>query len=157
MTVAFAPSRSGRYGTEYCETHIEAHFGVYYERTSRATGEITETFKGLVPPEHKNKGALYEDLQVAQRRKWAPVRTYFGDLNPKGERGQSWRLKLRLLTRHGIEAQEAFKPQPFALLITISDPDKKAPVYDEMAQIVRTRFQANNMTVRAAARIRPRA
>ena len=157
MTVAFAPSRSGRYGTEYCETHIEAHFGVYYERTNRATGEITETFKGLVPPEHNNKGALYEDLQVAQRRKWAPVRTYFRDLNAKGERGQSWRLMLRLITRHGIEAQEAFRPQPFALLITISDPDKKAPVYDEMAQIVRTRFQADNMTVRAAARIRPRA
>ena len=157
MTVAFAPSRSGRYGTEYCETHIEAHFGVYYERTNRATGEITETFKGLVPPEHNNKGALYEDLQVAQRRKWAPVRTCFRDLNAKGERGQSWRLMLRLITRHGIEAQEAFRPQPFALPITISDPDKKAPVYDEMAQIVRTRFQADNMTVRAAARIRPRA
>ena len=96
-------------------------------------------------------------MQVAQRRKWAPVRTYFGDLNPQGERGQSWRLRLQLLTRHGIEAQEAFKSQPFALLITISDPDKKAPVYDEMARIVRTRFQADNMTVRAAARIRPRA
>ena len=26
MTVAFAPSRGSRWGTEYCETHIEAHF-----------------------------------------------------------------------------------------------------------------------------------
>ena len=156
MTVAFAPARSGRFGTEYCETHIDAHFGVYYERTNRKTGEVTEQFKGLVPPEHRNKGALHEELQVEQRRKWAPVRTYFGDLNPKGERGQSWRLMLRLLTRHGIESQESFKPQPFALIITISDPEKKAPVYDEMARIVRTRFQADNMTVRAAARIRPR-
>ena len=157
MTVAFAPARSGRYGTEYCETHIDAHLGVYYERTNRETGEVTDHFKGLVPPEHKNKGALYEELQVEQRRKWAPVRTYFGDLSPKGERGHSWRLMLRLLTRHGIEFQETFRPQPFALIITISDTDKKAPVYDEMAQIVRTRFQAENMTVRAAARIRPRA
>ena len=63
---------------------------------------------------------------------------------------------LRLLTRHGIEAVESFKPQPFALVITIADPEKKAPVYDEMAQIVRNRFQAENMTVRAAARIRTR-
>ena len=29
MTVAFAPARGARWGTEYCETHIDAHFGVY--------------------------------------------------------------------------------------------------------------------------------
>jgi dihydroneopterin aldolase len=63
-------------------------------------------------------------------------------------------LKLQLLTRHGIEDEEAFKPQPFSLIITISDPQKKARVYDEMAQIVRNRFQAQNLNVRAATRIR---
>ncbi len=157
MTVAFAPARSGRFGTEYCETHIEAHFGVYYERVNRKTGEITEKFKGCVPPEHRNMGAVYEEQQIKELRKWAPVRTYYGDLNPSGVKGTSWRLMLRLLTRHGIEATESFRPQPFALIITISDPEKRAPVYDEMAQVVRTRFQAENMTVRAAARIRPRA
>ena len=45
-------------------------------------------------------------------------------------------MMLRLLTRHGIEDEEAFKPQPFSLIVTISDPEKKARVYDEMAQIV---------------------
>ena len=157
MTVAFAPSRSGRFGTEYCETHIEAHFGVYDERVNRSTGEVTKHFKGRVPPEHKNAGAMYEEQQIRELRKWAPVRTYFGNLNPSGARGLSWRLVLRLLTRHGVEARESFRPQPFAMIITIADPEKRAPVYDEMAQIVRTRFQAENMTVRAAARIRPRA
>ena len=157
MTVAFAPARSGRYGTEYCETHIEAHFGVYHEQVNRKTGEVTEKFKGCVPPEHNNKGALYEGQRVKELRKWAPVRAYFGDLNPGGVRGLRWRLMLRLLTRHGIAAVESFKPQPFALVITITDPQETAPVYDEMAQIVRNRFQAENMTVRAAARIRTRA
>jgi serine protease AprX len=154
MTVAFAPARSGRWGTEYCETNIDAHFGVYFERINRKTGEVTEEFRGLVPPEHKNKGLLYEAYQVEKLRKWAPVRTYFGDLNPKGVRGHSWRLKLQLLTRHGIESQESFKPQPFALIVTISDPERRAPVYDEMAQIVRSRFQANNLAIRSTARIR---
>jgi len=157
MTVAFSPSRSGRWGTEYCETNIDAHFGVYFERVNRATGVVKEVFKGLVPPEHKNAGLLYETYQIEKLRKWAPVRTYSGKLGPNGERGQSWRLLLRLLTRHGIEAQETFKPQPFALIVTISDPERIAPVYDEMAQIVRTRFQASNLTVRAVARIRPTA
>lgn len=157
MTVAFAPARSGRFGTEYCETHIDAHFGVYEEKVNRKTGEIRREFRGLVPPEHKNKGVLYESYQVERLRKWAPVRTYHANLNPKGEKGDSWRLKVQLLARHGVEAQETFGPQPFSLIVTISDPDKHAPVYDEMAQIVRTRFQAENLGVRASARVHAKA
>jgi len=65
---------------------------------------------------------------------------------------------LKLLTRHGIEKDEAaFKPQPFSLIITIADPEKKASVYDEVAQIVRNRFQAQNLTIRARARVQGKA
>ncbi len=110
-------------------------------------------FVGLVPPEHKNAGRLYESYQVEKLRKWAPVRTYYGDLGEKGERGDRWRLKLQLLTRHTSEDEEAMKPQPFSLIVTISDPEKKAPIYDEMAQIIHNRFQSQNLTVRAAARV----
>ncbi|MGA8148278.1 MAG: S8 family peptidase [Gallionellaceae bacterium] len=155
MTVAFAPARGARWGTEYCETHIDAHFGVYRREKSRETGQIKPKpkFVGLVPPEHKNVGQLYEAYQVEKLRKWAPVRTYYGHMGDTGERGDRWRLKLQLLTRHGIEDDEAFKPQPFSLIITIADPNKKVRVYDEMAQIVRSRFQAQNLTIRAAARV----
>jgi len=156
MTVAFAPARGARWGTEYCETHVGANFGVYRSQKSRKTGlaKSKPIFVGLVPPEHKNTGLLYESYQVEKLRKWAPVRTYHGDLGEKGERGDRWRLKLQLLTRHGIEEAKAFKPQPFSLIITISDPEKKVRVYDEMAQIVRNRFQSQDITVRAAARVR---
>ena len=154
MTVAFRPTRGARWGTEYCETNIDAHFGVYRGQKSRETGVVISKFVGLVPPEHKNIGLLYESYQVEKLRKWAPVRTYYGDLGEKGERGNRWRLKLQLLTRHGIEDEEAFKPQPFSLIITISDPKKKVRVYDEMAQIVRNRFQAQNLTLRVGTRIR---
>lgn len=153
MSLAFAPARGARWGTEYCETHIDAHLGVYREQTSRKTGEITQKFTGLVPPEHRNPGLLYEAYQVEMLRKWAPVRTYYGNMGEKGERGLRWRLMLRLLTRHE-HAEEAFKPQPFSLIITIADPEKKAPVYDEMARIVRSRFQAENLAVRPRARVR---
>lgn len=156
MTVAFAPARGERWGTEYCETHIDAHFGVYHKQKSRETGLVKLKFTGLVPPEHRNPGVLYESYQVEKLRKWAPVRTYHGNLGENGERGERWRIKLQLLTRHGIEDEEAFKPQPFSLIITISDPLKKARVYDEMAQIIRNRFKSQNLTVRAAARVRVR-
>jgi serine protease AprX len=156
MTVAFTPSRGARWGTEYCETHVDAHFGVYRTQKSRATGQLKPkpVFVGLVPPEHKNPGVLYESYQVEKLRKWAPVRTYHGDLGPNGERGERWRLKLQLLTRHGAQDTEAVKPHPFSLIITISDPSKGVNVYDEMAQIIHSRFQSQNLTVRASARVR---
>jgi serine protease AprX len=153
MTVAFSPARGQRWGSEYCETHIDAHFGVYRNSVDTKTGEVKPVFNGLVPPEHKNPRLLYESYQVAKLRKWAPVRTYHGYLGPKGKLGDRWRLMVRLLTRHNVEDQETFKPQPFSLIITIADPEKKYPVYDEMARIVRTRFQAENLAIRAAARI----
>lgn len=156
MTVAFAPTRGARWGTEYCETHIDAHFGVYHEQVSRTTGEVKTVFRGLVPPEHKNPGKLYESYQVAQLRKWAPVRTYHGQLGDSGQKGLRWRLKLRLLTRHGIDNEDTFKPQPFSVIITIADPLGKAPVYDEMSRIVLNRFQSQNIAVRAAARVQTR-
>lgn len=156
MTVAFSPSRGARWGTEYCETHIDAHFGVYFQQRARKSGAVSTRFKGLVPPEHKNPGLLYESYQVEKLRKWAPVRTYYGHLGESGVRGDRWRLMVRLLTRHGIEDLEAFRPQPFALIVTIADPERKIAVYDETAQILRTRLKAENLTVRAAARIQSR-
>ncbi len=157
MTMAFAPARGARWGTEYCETHIDAHFGVYRKEKSRETGLVKPKLKfvGLVPPEHKNVHVLYESYQVEKLRKWAPVRTYYGNME-NGERGERWRMMLRLLTRHGIEDEDAFKPQPFSLIVTISDPQKNVRVYDEMAQLVRNRFQSQNLTVRMAARLKAR-
>jgi len=156
MTIAFAPARGARWGTEYCETHIDAHFGVYRIVTSRPDEEgkrkVAEKFFGLVPPEHSNADRLFEEVQIKELRKWAPVRTYHGDLSG-GERGNHWRLMVRLLTRHGSEAL-ARQAQPFALIVTIADPEKKAPVYDEMAQLIRTQYQSQNLIVRASARIR---
>ncbi|MBI3568139.1 MAG: S8 family peptidase [Gemmatimonadetes bacterium] len=157
MTIAFAPTRGARWGTEYCETHIDAHFGVYRTVTSRrdAAGErrTSERFVGLVPPEHANPDRLFEEVQIKELRKWAPVRTYHGDLSA-GERGNHWRMMVRLLTRHGVEGLETRQAQPFALIVTIADPERRAPVYDEMAQLIRTQYQAQNLTVRAEARIR---
>lgn len=156
MTIAFRPARGARWGTEYCETHVEAHFGVYRFQKSQKTKKRTLKFHGLVPPEHRNPGLLYESYQVEKLRKWAPVRTYWGHLGAGGERGERWRLFVKLLTRHGANAVEAAKSQPFSLILTIADPLREAPVYDEMARIVQNRFRAENLTIRAAARIQAR-
>jgi hypothetical protein len=83
------------------------------------------------------------------------VRTYHGDLGEKGKRGDRWRLKVQLLVRHGVDG-EALKAQPFSLIVTIADPKRNAPVYDEIARTIRSRFESQNLAVRATARIRGR-
>ncbi|MFA5337419.1 MAG: S8 family peptidase [Candidatus Omnitrophota bacterium] len=156
MTVAFAPVRNEKWGTEYCETHVEAHMGVYHKKKSRDGRITTIKFKGLVPPEHDVAEEMYESYQVKNLRKWAPVRTYFGSLGPNGITGDRWRLKVRLLTRHSIEDDETIKPQPFALILTISDPNLQAAVYNDMAVNIRARFQAENLMLRATTQVRAR-
>lgn len=155
MTIAFSPSRGSQWGSEYCETHIDASFGVYRKQVSRETGATKIKFVGLVPPEHRNRDVLlYETYQVRNLRKWAAVRTYYGDLGENGESGENWRLKVRLLTRHAEQNRKPFNPQPFSLIITISDPLKKASVYDEMARSILNRFQYKNLALRPVARVR---
>jgi hypothetical protein len=125
-------------------------------RTDKKTGIKKRVFEydGKVPPEHKNPGKLYENYQITKLRKWAPVRTYFGSLGEKGEPGERWKLFVKLLTRHSGKNLLPSKPQSFSLIVTIADPEKKAPVYDEMVRLIQNRFEIENLAVRAAARIR---
>ncbi len=145
MTLAYPPARNPAFGSEYCETHVSAHFGIY-----RGDGK-SEKFIGMVPPEHTNPGLLYESFQVRNLRKWAPVRTYHRFLRT-GVTGKRWRLCVELLCRHGVEETNA-STQPFALLLTIADPNHRAPVYDEMMRNLRSRFQTQNLMLRSTVRV----
>lgn len=136
MTLAYPPLRNPAFGTEYVETYIDTSFGTYRGIE----------FKGQVPPEHRNKSELYEHFQVEHLRKWAPVRTFYRHLG-KGVLADRWRLKVRLLRRNSTLELSSFE-QPFVLILTIADPEKKAPVYDEMAKQLRNRFQTQNILVR---------
>ena len=156
MTVAYAPRRGARWGVEYCETNIDAKFGTYTLKADKESGGMKEVFASLVPPEHRNPGLLYEETQVRELRKWAPVRTYFGDLGANGSKGLRWRLKVSLLSRHDQELERDPAEQPFALILTVSDPVRTAPVYDEMVRAIQTRWQIENLNLRVPARLRAR-
>jgi hypothetical protein len=148
MTLAYQPHRDDNFGSEYCESHVGAHFGLYVDTPKG------EDFKGQVPPEHKNPGQLYESFQVKHLRKWAPVRTYYRLIERRGIRGRRWRLKVDLLTRHDIGRSSSMS-QKFALILTIADPKKDAPIYDEMAQLLHVRYKTQNLTVRSTVRVQP--
>lgn len=146
MTLAYPPHRNHQYGSEYCETHIDASFGVYTEKDGK------EKFDGQVPLEHQHPGQLWESFQVKKLRKWAPVRTYHRLLSAKGIKGMRWRLFVKMITRHDIEDRLSIS-QPFCLILTIADPTRRAPIYDELSQQLRTRFQTNNIMLRPSTRV----
>jgi hypothetical protein len=49
---------------------------------------------------------------------------------------------------------EAMQSQPFALLVTVADLQRKAPVYDEMSRIIHNQYRSPESQLRAGARIR---
>lgn len=146
MTLAYPPKRGKTWGSEYCETHVSASFGVV-----SLDKEGKEKYNGKVPLEHTNKGELYERFQVQKLRKWAPVRTYH-KLIPEGIGGLRWRLMIDMITRH--EFVNTPHEQPFTLILTIADPEKRKPVYNEMTTLLANRLQTQNINLRTQVRNR---
>ena len=152
MTLAFPPLRGTMWGTEYCETYVEAHFGVWRDGKDKE-GNLEEKFHNEVPAEHNKVSKLYEAEQVEKLRKWAPVRTHHRRIKG-GITGKRWRLKLEMLCRHGVDEAMIQQPQEFALILTISDPSRRAPVYDEMARVLRTRYKSQDLILRPNVQVR---
>jgi len=152
MTLVYHPKRNPSWGSEYCETYLDAHFGVIRDGKDK-DGNPKEEFKGQVPFEHNELRELYEYAQIEQLRKWAPVRTYHRVM-PGGVMGKRWKLTVEMLCRHDVDLQPLL--QPFALILTISDPKRKALVYDEMARILRNRFRSKNLELRPSVQVRTR-
>lgn len=162
MTLAYHPKRNPNFGSEYCETHVDASFGVMKDFYDGDKEEIKEIFEGQVPQEHLKANQLFESIQVKRLRKWSPVRTYHRRID-RGIDGKRWKLRVNMISRHrykriSIDEQGTLFPtaylQNFALIVTIADPDRQAPIYDEMARILRTRFQSRNLQIRPSIKIR---
>ncbi len=162
MTLAYIPKRNSDYGSEYCETHVDAHFGTVDKFYDGDRNQIKDRFKGQIPQEHLKASKLFESFQVEKLRKWSPVRTYYRNIT-RGISGERWKLKVNMITRHNfIKSNEEIQKQlfstdylqKFALILTIADPNKRAPIYDEMARILRTRFQSRNLQVRPTIQVR---
>lgn len=152
MTLAYPPLRGSSWGAEYCETYVEAHFGVWRDGEDE-DGNPKEEFFGQVSLEHTKVSKLYESEQVKKLRKWAPVRTHHRRIKD-GITGKRWRLKLEMLCRHGVEESTIQRPQEFGLILTIADPRRRAPIYDEMARVLRTRYKSQDMILRPSVQVR---
>ena len=145
MTLVHEPDLNASFGSEYCRSNIEVSLGTH---DPGEDGKRHQEKK--IPEDPKLAGSGYEKDLVEHGFKWSPVKVYRREM-PKGVQGKTWRLDLSVQHRSGhvpVDAERA------ALIITISDPLKKAQVYDEMVvQMNNSGWAANDLKVRA--RLRP--
>ncbi len=123
MTLVHDPEMNVSYGSEYCRSNIEVSLG-----THRVGKDGKRRHKKQVPEDPVLRGKAYEKDLVAFGFKWSPVKVYRRHI-VNGVRGDRWRLDLSVQHR---SAHIPTKKNRAALVITISDPEKKAPVYNEM-------------------------
>lgn len=124
MTLAYKPDLDASFGSEYCRSNVEVSLGTYdidpKDGKRHHSGEIP------VDPNLGGKG--YEKDLVAHGFKWSPVKVYRRNM-ARGVAGGLWRLEMSVHHRSGHSQTEALDA---VLVITVADPLKKAPVYNDM-------------------------
>ena len=79
-------------------------------------------------------GHMYEWQLIESEQKWNPIKVYEKSF-PRGTKNKgSWFLEVEYQSRDG--AQHSLQGVPFTVILTISDPEHIAPVYNEMRQNV---------------------
>lgn len=147
---------------EYCQSNIDVFFGTYETEKDRDTSKPTiknakgideahnilldncysSRAKGVYP----HTGFERECTLVKYGKKFHPVKKYavdLSDMTPSNKerilgKDRKWYLKIEGLYRDFIEQDSVINnyqlSQEYCLLLTIRDPNGKAPVYDEVAQ-----------------------
>jgi hypothetical protein len=147
---------------EYCQSDINVLFGTYASEKERDISKPTiknprgvdeaqnilldslysATAKGV----HPRTGFERECTLVKYGKKYHPVKKYavdLADMTPSNKdkylpSGRKWYLKVEGLFRDFIERDAVKKDyrlsQEYCMILTIRDPQKTAPVYDEVSQ-----------------------
>jgi len=162
---------------EYCQSNIDVLFGTYSTEKDRDTSKPTiKNPKGV--DEAKNilldscystrakgtypsNGFERECTLVKYGKKFHPVKKYavdLSDMTPSNKdkyltNDRKWYLKIEGLYRdfieHDAQEHDYQLSQEYCLLLTIRDPNGKAPVYDQVSQqLTQRNFLHRNISLR---------
>jgi Subtilase family len=147
LTVVSTPPFNYKYGAEFVRVNIEGHL-----RQQQKEGNYKGRLDPLYLPD-ASAGMLYEKNQIAHSFKWSPIKV-FEKTFPKGVGPSSdWKLEIEYLARDGESLP--IDGIPFTALLTISDPEKKKPVFNDMRQSLQSKG-VKIVDIMTAARIVPR-
>ena len=152
LTLAFTPPIDAQFDAECLRVQLEAF--LHQIETDPVTGEDDPQSRLKHYDSELPAGLDYTETYLLKTGlKWTPVKRYQLTM-PRGRGSSSnWRLALRSSTRAGDVSPAS--GVPFTIVMTISDPEQTAPVYDEVRnEISRRGLELADITV--AHRVRPR-
>ena len=151
LTLVSSPPIDSRFGAELMRINLEC--ALQQEEVNR---EGKSSWKGKLDPIYlPNAGSSshYEAELIDHGLKWSPVKM-FEKTMPLGIGSSSnWRLSVNYLERALEKVPE--EGIPFTVILTIEDPDKAAPVFNDMKQTLQS-LGVQISDIRTAARITSR-
>ena len=112
--------------------------------------QVTPLYKTQVKKETDH---LYEWQLIEENMKWSPIKVYERNIHTGISGPTNWYLDVNYLSRESVMPLNT--GLPFTIIMTISDPEGTAPVYDEMRFIVSS-TGAQISDIQTAARITQR-
>ena len=146
LTLVSTPPFDYRFGSEFVRINIEGHL-----RQEQRDGGYKGMLEPIYLPE-KSSGNRYEKDQIDHAFKWSPIKVLEKNLSGVGL-STNWRLDIEYLTRDGEELP--YIGVPFTALLTISDPENSAPVFNDMRQSLIS-LGVQTLDIKTASRVVPR-
>lgn len=152
ITLVYAPPLDPAFGAEFVRVNLEASLKQRQaEPASDGSIRFTNQIAARYLPKSTNL-AIPEKALIDHGLKWWPAKQYESSFVENGSSSQ-WRLEVTSLVR--AEAQFPAEGVPFAVLLTLEDPDGNESVFQEMRQWLQA-STAVAQDVRTATRVRPR-
>lgn len=152
MTLVYAPPLDPAFGAEFVRVNLEASLKqLQPEPDSKGRARYTNQIAARYMP-NATQLAIPEKALIDHGLKWWPSKQYESTFNDKGTSSQ-WRLEVTSLVR--AEAVFPAEGVPFAVLLTIEDPNGTHPIFQEVRQQLQA-SPAQAVDVRTAMRLRPR-
>jgi hypothetical protein len=152
MTLVYSPPLDPAFGAEFVRVNMEASL---LQRQANIKKDGQPSYTNQITARYLPKTAglgVPEKALINHGLKWWPSKQYKSIFKEKGE-FSNWRLEVTSLVR--AEAQFPTEGVPFALLLTIEDPDGAKPVFQEMRQALQA-SRATAQDIRTTVRLRPR-
>jgi hypothetical protein len=152
ITLVYAPPLDPAFGAEFVRVNLDASLAQLQPEPDK-NGK--PRYLNQITPRYMPKKAglaIPEKALIDQGLKWWPAKQYEDTFTENGSSPQ-WRLEVTSVVR--AEAVFPAEGVPFAVLLTLEDPEGKKPVFQEMRQQLQA-SPANAVDVRTAVRLRQR-
>jgi hypothetical protein len=152
ITLVYAPPLDPAFGAEFVRVNLEANLT---QRQTEPAKDGRIRFTNQIDAKYLPKASklqIPEKALIDHGLKWWPSKQYESTFTDHGESSE-WRLEVTSLVR--AEAEFPAHGVPFAVLLTLDDPDRIQPVFREMRQALQT-GPARAQDVRTFTRVRAR-